>query len=76
MNEVNRIAVGLIELRIMKGGESQYCEMFESGKWSRVSAIKLHQLSFDKKVYDWLNQHYNSANNTQRGADNIERVNF
>ena len=47
------------ELRIMKGNQGQWCEIFESDKWSRMSAVKLHQLSFDKKVYDWLNQHLN-----------------
>jgi hypothetical protein len=43
----------------MKGNQGQWCEIFESDKWSRMSAVKLHQLSFDKKVYDWLNQHLN-----------------
>jgi uncharacterized membrane protein YgaE (UPF0421/DUF939 family) len=70
MKEVNSIVVDSIELRIMKGNQSQWCEIFESGKWSRMSAVKLHQLSFDKKVYDWLNQHLNSTDNIQNLPDN------
>lgn len=70
MEEVSRIVVDSIELRIMKGDRGQWCEIFEFGKWSRISAVKLHQLSFDIKVYDWLNQHFNSTNNIQKLPDN------
>jgi hypothetical protein len=59
MKEINRIMVDSTELRIMKGNQGQWCEIFKSDKWSRMSAMKLHQLSFDKKVYEWLNQHLN-----------------
>ncbi len=70
MEEANRIVVDSTELRIMKGNRGQWCEIFESGKWSRISAVKLHQLSFDKRVYDWLNQHLNSTDNIQKLPDN------
>jgi hypothetical protein len=70
MEEVNRIVVDSIELRMMKGNQGQYCKIFESGKWSRISAVKLHQLSFDKKVYDWLKEHLNSTDNIQKLSDN------
>ncbi len=62
MEEVNRIVVDSIELRIMKGNQGQWCEIFESGRWDRISATKLHELSFDKRVYDWINQQHNSQN--------------
>ena len=70
MEEINRIVVDLIELRIMKGDKVQWCEIFESGRWNRISAVKLHQLSFDKRIYDWLNQHLNSTDNIQKLPDN------
>ena len=70
MKEVSRIVVDLIELRIMKGDQVQCCEIFESGTWNRISAVKLHQLSFDKRVYDWLSQHLNSTDNIQKLPDN------
>ena len=63
MREVSRIDVDSTELRIMQTNENQWYEIYESSKWSRVSAIKLHTLSFDKRVYDWLSQHRSSANN-------------
>ncbi len=63
LNETNRIVVDLIELRVMKNEQSHWCEIFESGEWNRISATKLHQLSFDKTIYEWLNQHYNSTRN-------------
>ena len=59
MKEVNRIVFDSIELRIMKGNQGQWCEILESGKWSRTSAVKLHQFSFYKEVYNWLNQNMN-----------------
>ena len=58
MNEVNRIVVDLTELRIMKSDQGKWCEIFESGKWNRISATQLHQLSFDNEINNWLNQHY------------------
>jgi hypothetical protein len=61
VNEVNRIDAGLTQLRIMKGNEKQWCEILEFGEWNRISATKLHQLSFDKTINDWLNQHYYST---------------
>jgi hypothetical protein len=69
MKEVSRIVVDLIELRMIKGDQVQWCEIFESGRWNRISAVKLHQLSFDKRVYDWLNQHLNSTDNIQKLPD-------
>jgi hypothetical protein len=71
MKEVSRIVIGLIALRIMKNGESQWFEIFESNKrnrlevtkWKRIVATKLHQLSFDSRVEDWLKQHKNSEDN-------------
>ncbi len=50
----------------MKSEQRYWCEIFESGKWSRISAVKLHQLSFDKRVYDWFNQHLDSTANIQK----------
>lgn len=70
MKEINRIVVDLIELRIMKDDQVQWCEIFESDRWRQVSAIELHQLSFDKRVYDWLNQHFNSTDNIKKLPDN------
>jgi acetyl-CoA carboxylase beta subunit len=70
INEVNRIDVGWSQLRIMKENENHWCEILESGKWSRISAAKLHQLSFDKRVYNWLNQHLNSTDNIQNPPNN------
>ena len=60
INEVNRIDVGWSQLRIMKENENHWCEIFESGEWNRISVTKLHQLSFDKTINDWLKQHYYS----------------
>jgi hypothetical protein len=60
MKELNRIVVGFTELRIMEGNKGKWCEIFESGNWNRISATTLHQLSFDKRIYNWLNQHYYS----------------
>lgn len=57
MKEVSKILIGSIELRLMKNAEYRYIEIFESGKWSKITATKLHQLSFDKKVENWLNNH-------------------
>jgi hypothetical protein len=59
-NEVNRIDAGWTQLRIMKGNENHWCEILESGEWNRISVTKLHQLSFDKTINDWLKQHYHS----------------
>jgi hypothetical protein len=70
MKEINRIVVDLIELRIMKDDQMQWCEIFESDSWRQVSAIELHQLSFNKIVYDWLNQHLNSTDSIQKLPDN------
>ncbi|HVG42599.1 MAG TPA: hypothetical protein VM888_13385 [Chitinophagaceae bacterium] len=71
MKEVSRIVVGLIALRIMNDGENQWYEMFESStsnrmqvtKWKRIDVTKLHQLSFDRRIEDWLKQHNNSEDN-------------
>ncbi len=76
MKEVNRIGVGLTELRIMKDEQGQWCEILQSGEWNRVSAIELHQLSFDKSVYEWLNQHYFSPNYIQKFPDDTEKMNI
>jgi hypothetical protein len=70
MKEINRFVVDSIQLRIMNYDGKQWCEILESNRWSRVSAVKLHQLSFDKKVYGWLNQHYYSTNFTHNFYDN------
>ena len=70
MKEINRIVVDLIELRIMKGDQVQWCEIFESDRWRQVSAIELHQLSFDKRIYGWLNQYLHSTDNIQTLPDN------
>jgi hypothetical protein len=71
MKEVNRIVVGLVALRLMKDGETQQYEIFESNKmnkldkteWKKIDLTRLHQLSFDKRVQDWINQHKNSDDN-------------
>jgi hypothetical protein len=76
MKEVNRIDVGLTELRIMKDEQGQWCELFEAGEWNRVSATKLHQLSFNKSVYEWLNQHYFSPNYIEKFPDDTGKTNI
>ena len=63
MKEINRIVVGLVALRLMKDSEKQWCEVFEFNKWKRIDSDRLHQLSFDQRVTDWLYQHNNSENN-------------
>ena len=70
MKEINKIVVDTTALRIMKDGERQWCEILESNKWSRISSAKLHQLLFDGRVYNWLNQHHNSANNALKASNN------
>jgi hypothetical protein len=60
MKEVSRIVVGLTALRIIQNEENYSCEMFQSSEWIELSPTKVHQLSFDKKICDWLNQHYHS----------------
>jgi hypothetical protein len=69
MEEVNRIVVDSIELRIMKDNQRQWCEIFESGSWNRITAVKLHELSFDKRIYGWLDQHLKSTGNIQKLPD-------
>lgn len=77
MKEVNRIDVGLTELRIMKDEQGgQWCEVLESGEWNRISAIKLHQLSFDKSIYEWLNEHYFSPNYIEKFPVDAEKTNI
>ncbi len=61
--EITRIDDGLTTLRVVQVGESLFCEKFESNKWSKLTTLKLHELSFNKKIYEWLNEHYNSQNN-------------
>ncbi len=58
--EITRIDVGLITLRVVQVGESLFCEKFESNKWNKLTPLKLHELSFNKRIYEWLNKHYNS----------------
>jgi hypothetical protein len=70
MKEINRIVVDFNELRIMKGDQVQWCEISEFGRWRQVSAIELHQLSFDKRVYGWLNQYLKPTDNIQKLPDN------
>ena len=74
MKEVNRIGVGVTELRIMKDDQGQWCEILESGEWIRVPATKLHQLSFDKTVYEWLSEHYFSPSYIQKFPDDAEKM--
>jgi hypothetical protein len=64
MKELNRIVVDFVELRVIKDNGSQWCEILEAGKWIRASAANLHLLSNDKKIHNWLNQHFYSPNIT------------
>jgi hypothetical protein len=70
MKEVNSIVVGSVKRRIIKNGERQWCEIFESNDWKPASATKLHELLFDVKVYDWLNRHHNSTKIFNRAFHN------
>jgi hypothetical protein len=74
MKELNRIVVGAAQLRIMESDKSQWCEILESGKWDRISALKMHELSFDKKIYSWLHLHYYSSNYIQRFPNNNKTI--
>jgi predicted nucleotidyltransferase len=84
MKEISRIVIGLVALRLMRNGETRWYEIFESDKtngqdeneWKRINPTRLHQLSFDARVYDWLNQHKNFKDNVlefPKNANN-ERV--
>ena len=53
----------------MKDNERKWCEIFESNKWNRLSVLELHQMTFDKRLYDWLDQHYYSSRNAKEVAD-------
>lgn len=76
MKEVNSIVVGSVKLRIIESDKRQWCEIFESNNWRPASATKLHQLLFDKKVYDWLNQHHNSTKIFNRTFQNNKGINL
>jgi hypothetical protein len=76
MREVSNIAVDSIQLRVMESKENKWCEILECGNWSIISATKLHELSFNKKVYDWLNQYFHSPNYSQIMPVDNPRVTF
>jgi hypothetical protein len=63
MKEINRIVIGLVALRLMEDSEKRWYEIFESNKWNRIDSDRLHQLSFDQRVIDWLYQQNNSEKN-------------
>jgi hypothetical protein len=43
MKEVNRIVVGLVALRLMKDGETQQYEIFESNKMNKLDKNRMEE---------------------------------
>jgi hypothetical protein len=76
MKEVTSIVIDSIQVRIVESEESKWCEIYESGNWSRIPVIKLHELSFDKRIYDWLSKYYYSPNYLQKIPDDNSRISF
>jgi hypothetical protein len=76
MKEVTSIVIDSIQVRIVESEESKWCEIYESGNWSRIPVIKLHELSFDKRIYDWLSKYYYSPNYLQKISDDNSRISF
>lgn len=60
MKEISRIVVGITALRLVEENGVSRCERFENGNWTKLTPTKLQELSFDRRIQEWLDNHYHS----------------